>query len=190
MTTAGDNITKANIVASMESIRDTYNTDIVWYSGTTTTIVDGVETTTNNHPFQTDITGGGNTGHATGSLSSDISDANVTASTIVANFRGYANLLSRIRSVRLQKWYQNQGDIRSSLTYDETNITNLKADYAADMSTTGSSVPSSESNVDASDLDDFVSSLSTAINTHRTTTVLIEEFYCHSNCHGSCHGSL
>ena len=168
MTTAGDNITKANIVASMESIRNTYNTGIVWHSG--------------NQPFQTDITGGDASGYATGS--------NVTASTIVANFRGYANLLSRIRSVRLQKWYQNQGDIRSSLTYDETNITNLKADYAADMSTTGSSVPSSESNVDASDLDDFVSSLSTAINTHRTTTVLIEEFYCHSNCHGSCHGSL
>ena len=176
MTTAGDNITKANIVASMEAIRNTYNTGIVWHSG--------------NQPFQTDITGGDATGYATGSFSSDISDANVTASTIVANFRGYANLLSRIRSVRLQKWYQIQGDVRAQLNSDETNITNLKADYAADMSATGSSIPSSGTNVDASDLDDFVTSLSTAINTHRTTTVLIEEFYCHSNCHGSCHGSL
>ena len=176
MTTAGDNITKANIVASMEAIRNTYNTGIVWHSG--------------NQPFQTDITGGNASGYATGSFSSDISDANVTASTIVANFRGYANLLSRIRSVRLQKWYQIQGDVRAQLNSDETNITNLKADYAADMSATGSSIPSSGTNVDASDLDDFVTSLSTAINNHRTTTVLIEEFYCHSNCHGSCHGSL
>jgi hypothetical protein len=176
MTTAGDNITKANIVASMEAIRNTYNAGIVWHSG--------------NQPFQTDITGGDATGYATGSFSSDISDANVTASTIVANFRGYANLLSRIRSVRLQKWYQIQGDVRAQLNSDETNITNLKADYAADMSATGSSIPSSGTNVDASDLDDFVTSLSTAINNHRTTTVLIEEFYCHSNCHGSCHGSL
>jgi hypothetical protein len=176
MTTAGDNITKANIVASMEAIRNTYNTGIVWHSG--------------NQPFQTDITGGDATGYATGSFSSDISDANVTASTIVANFRGYANLLSRIRSVRLQKWYQIQGSVRAQLNSDETNITNLKADYAADMSATGSSIPSSGTNVDASDLDDFVTSLSTAINTHRTTTVLIEEFYCHSNCHGSCHGSI
>ena len=176
MTTAGDNITKANIVASMEAIRNTYNTGIVWHSG--------------NQPFQTDITGGNASGYATGSFSSDISDANVTASTIVANFRGYANLLSRIRSVRLQKWYQNGGDVRSALQSDETNITNLKADYAADMSATGSSIPSSGTNVDASDLDDFVTSLSTAINNHRTTTVLIEEFYCHSNCHGSCHGSI
>ena len=58
------------------------------------------------------------------------------------------------------------------------------------MSAVGSTIPSSGTNVDASDLDDFVTSLSTAINNHRTTTVLIEEFYCHSNCHGSCHGSL
>ena len=176
MTTAGDNITKANIVASMEAIRNTYNTGIVWHSG--------------NQPFQTDITGGNASGYATGSFSSDISDANVTASTIVANFRGYANLLSRIRSVNLKKWYQIQSDVRAQLNSDETNITNLTADYAADMSATGSSIPSSETNVYDSDLDDFVTSLSTAINTHRTTTVLIEEFYCHSNCHGSCHGSL
>ena len=176
MTTAGDNITKADIVASMEAIRNTYNTGIVWHSG--------------NQPFQTDITGGNASGYATGSFSSDISDANVTASTIVTNFRGYANLLSRIRSVRLQKWYQIQGDVRAQLNSDETNITNLTADYAADMNAVGSSIPSSGTNVDASDLDDFVTSLSTAINNHRTTTVLIEEFYCHSNCHGSCHGSL
>jgi hypothetical protein len=176
MTTAGDNITKANIVASMEAIRNTYNAGIVWHSG--------------NQPFQTDITGGNASGYATGSFSSDISDANVTASTIVANFRGYANLLSRIRSVQLKKWYQIQGNVRAQLNSDETNITNLKADYAADMNTVGTNVPSSGNNVDASDLDDFVTSLSTAINNHRTSTVLIEEFYCHSNCHGSCHGSI
>lgn len=176
MTTAGDNITKSNIVASMEAIRNTYNAGIVWHSG--------------NQPFQTDITGGNASGYATGSFSSDISDANVTASTIVTNFRGYANLLSRIRSVRLQKWYQIQGDVRAQLDFDQTNLTNLSAGYAADMNATGSNIPSSGTNVDASDLDNFVTSLSTAINNHRTNTVLIEEFYCHSNCHGSCHGSL
>ena len=190
MTTAGDNITKANIVASMESIRDTYNTDIVWYSGTTTTIVDDVETTAINHPFQTDITGGDDGGSAIGSLSSDISDVNITASTLVANFRGYANFLSRIRIVRLKKWYQNQGDVRSALQYDETEITNLNADYAASMDEIGTDIPLTGDSIDASALDNFVDSLSTAINDHRTNTVLIEEFYCHSNCHGSCHGSL
>jgi hypothetical protein len=175
MTTAGDNITKANIVASMAALSSTYNTGIVWG--------------THSQPFQTDITGGNASGYPQ-TLAADISDANVTASTIVANFRGYANLLSRIRSVRLQKWYQIQGDVRAQKDYDQTNITNLKADYAASMNTVGTNIPSSGNNVDASDLDDFVTSLSTAINNHRTNTVLIEEFYCHSNCHGSCHGSI
>jgi hypothetical protein len=171
MTTAGDNITKANITASMEALKS-YNSGIVWHSG--------------NQPFQTDITGGDATGYATQNYADEISDTTITASTITTNFRAYAVLLSRIRSVRLQKWYQNGGDVRSSLQSDETNITNLQDSYKVDM--TGG--PASDNIIDASDLDDFVSALSTAINTNRTNTVLIEEFYCHSNCHGSCHGSL
>jgi hypothetical protein len=185
MTTAGDNITKANIVASMESIRNSFNSSIVWHTG--------------NDPFTPSITntygpagvsplGGDSTGYATGSFSTDISDNNVTASTITTNFRAYATLLSRIRNVRLLKWFQIQGDIRAQLDYDNTNITNLKGDWAADMSTV--SGPASENTVSASDLDNFVNALSTAINNNRTNTLTFEEFYCHSNCHGSCHGSL
>jgi hypothetical protein len=173
MTTAGDNITKANITASMEALKS-FNNGIVWHSG--------------NQPFQNNITGGDTSGYATQSFASEISDDNVTASTIVNNFRGYSNLLSRIRSVRLQKWFQIQGEPRAQLNDDQTNITNLNANYAANI--IGTNIPASDSVVSASDLDAFVASLSTAINNHRTSTVLIEEFYCHSNCHGSCHGSL
>jgi hypothetical protein len=171
MTTAGDNITKANITASMEALKS-YNSGIVWHSG--------------NQPFQTNITGGDASGYATQTYANDISDTNITASTITTNFRAYATLLSRIRRVRLLKYYQIQGDVRAQLDSDQTNITNLKDSYKADM--TGG--PSSGNIVDASDLDDFVSALSTAINNNRTNTVTIEEFYCHSNCHGSCHGSI
>jgi hypothetical protein len=171
MTTAGDNITKANITASMEALKS-YNSGIVWGS--------------HSQPFQTDITGGNATGYATQTYADEISDTNVTASTITTNFRAYATLLSRIRNVRLLKWFQVQGDVRARLDYDATNLTNLNNDYRLDM--TGG--PSSENVVDASDLDDFVNALSTSINNNRTNTVTIEEFYCHSNCHGSCHGSL
>jgi hypothetical protein len=173
MTTAGDNITKANITASMETLKS-YNSGIVWDSG--------------NQPFQTDITGGDATGYATQNYANDISDTNVTASTITTNFRAYATLLSRIRSVRLLKWYQIQGDVRARNDNDSTNITNLNADYSASMA--GVAGLSSGNTIDASDLDDFVNALSTAINNNRTSTVTIEEFYCHSNCHGSCHGSI
>ena len=171
MTTAGDSITKANIVASMAALSSTYNTGIVWG--------------THSQPFQTDITGGNASGYSQ-TLEADISDTNITASTITTNFRAYATLLSRIRSVRLVKYFQIQGDARAQVNSDETNITNLNNAYRVDM--TGG--PASDNIIDASDLDDFVSALSTAINNNRTSTVTIEEFYCHSNCHGSCHGSL
>jgi len=173
MTTAGDSITKANIVASMAALSSTYNTGIVWG--------------THSQPFQTDITGGNASGYSQ-TLEADISDTNVTASTITTNFRVYATLLSRIRSVRLQKWYQNQGDVRSALQSDETNITNLNNTYANITGAAGDAVAGTP--INAAALDSFVASLSTAINSNRTNTVLIEEFYCHSNCHGSCHGSL
>jgi len=173
MTTAGDNITKANITASMEALKS-YNSGIVWHSG--------------NQPFQTDITGGDSSGYATQNYANEISDTNVTASTITTNFIEYARLLSRIRSVRLVKYYQNQGDVRSRIDYDETNITNLNNNYAVGVG--GIVGPSSNNTIDASDLDDFVGVLSTTINANRTSTVTIEEFYCHSNCHGSCHGSI
>ena len=171
MTTAGDNITKATITASMEALKS-YNSGIVWGS--------------HSQPFQTDITGGNATGYATQNYADEISDTNITASTITTNFRAYATLLSRIRSVRLLKYFQIQGDVRARLDFDQTNITNLNTNYRVDM--TGG--PVSDNIVDASDLDDFVNALSTAINNNRTSTVTIEEFYCHSNCHGSCHGSI
>ena len=138
MTTAGDNITKANIVASMAALSSTYNTGIVWG--------------THSQPFQTDITGGDASGYSQ-TLEADISDTNVTASTLTTNFRAYATLLSRIRSVQLKKWYQNQGDIRSALQSDETQITNLNATYAVGVD--GIVGPSSDNTIDASDLDDF-----------------------------------
>lgn len=173
MTTAGVNITKTNIVASMEALKTLYNTGIVWSA--------------TNNPFSqapgtaTNIT-------IPASFADEISDTNITASTLTTNFKNYAQLLSRIRSVRLLKWYQNQGDPRSSLQFDETNITSLSETYqiAPDplIGLNGGAT------IDASDLDDFVALLSAAINNNRTTTVTIEEFYCHSNCHGSCHGSI
>ena len=175
MTTAGDNITKANIVASMAALSSTYNTGIVWG--------------THSQPFQTDITGGDASGYSQ-TLEADISDTNVTASTLITNFRNYTWLLSRIRKVRLQKWYQVQGDVRNTLNYDETNITNLNDAYKAGIPGDISTQPLSEGTISASNLDDFVSQLSTVINNSRNNTVLVEEFYCHSNCHGSCHGSL
>ena len=177
MTTAGDNITKANIVAAMEAVRETYVAGIGWG--------------TNAQPFQTDITGG-STGGYSFTMAADIPDTNVTASTLVTNFKSYATLLSRIRNVRLLKYYQIQGNVRGRTDFDQTTVTNLNANYAwprADIDAGGIGV-GGEDNINVAQLNRFVNYLSDNINAYRTTTVTIEEFYCHSNCHGSCHGSI
>jgi hypothetical protein len=180
MTTAGDIITTENITAEMRSLGTTYNAGIVWHAG--------------NNPFSqaptTVLAGGDSSGYPT--LYNDpITDTNITASTILTNFSAYATQLSRIRSTRLLKWYQNQGTVRSTLQSDVTNIASLNSDYQRQF--VGVPLdwqPNAGTTIVASDIDKFVGALSTAINNNRTTTVTIEEFYCHSNCHGSCHGSI
>jgi hypothetical protein len=176
MTTAGDNITKANITASMAELITLYNKDIVWKTG--------------NNPFQNTALIGDDISIT--NIDTTLASDNVIADPIAQNFKIYSSLLSRIRLVRLQKWYQNQGDPRSSLQYDETQMTNLNMDYVlTDAEVTGlNGNPNSEDTISASNLDLFVATLSAIINDKRTNTVTIEEFYCHSNCHGSCHGSL
>ena len=172
MTTAGDNITVATITANMRTLAS-YNAGIVWHAG--------------NNPFsQSTPIGGDASGYLT--LYGDpISDTNVTASTIATNFRAYASQLSRIRYVRLLKWYQVQGDPRNSLQYDATNMTHLNSSYQWNP---GGTAPAAGGTISASALDAFVSELSSGINNYRNSTVTIEEFYCHSNCHSSCHGSI
>ena len=176
MTTAGDNITKANITASMKALIDLYNTGIVWNSA--------------NNPFQNTSLIGDDISIT--NLDGTLADTNVTAAPIAGNFKLYSSLLSRIRLVRLMKWYQNQGDPRSSLQYDNTQVTNLNMTYTlSDAEVTGLiGNPNSGDTISASNLDAFVAALSSIINGKRTNTVTIEEFYCHSNCHGSCHGSI
>jgi hypothetical protein len=172
MTTAGTNITKANIVAQIKTLAS-YNNGIVWGS--------------DNNPFsQGDATGGSTSGYAYGDVATIPEDA-VLATRIGANFRAYAYLLSKIRSVRLLKWYQIQGDTRAQLDYDNTQMTNSA--YGTPMDNVGTS-PNIGDTISAANLDAFVSALSDQINSTRGSTVTVEEFYCHSNCHGSCHGSI
>jgi hypothetical protein len=174
MTTAGVNITKVNIVDTMKTVRNTFNQNIYWYAG--------------NAPFaDTSIATGDTTGYALGNLEESIADANVTAATIVDQFRVYANSLSRIRSVRFVTTYGG------GVTRDETQIVNLKESYALNPVSWNELVPNAPAvgvTISASELDTFVNALSTVISNHRNNTVTIQEDYCHSSCHGSCHGSL
>jgi hypothetical protein len=194
MTTAGSDITKASITAQMDSIRDTYNAGIVW--------------STTTHPFQNAQTGRtyywNNYGNVTGTfpvegtatgLTTDfaaaITDTNVTASTIITQFRAYAVTLSKVRKARLRKFFNTNGTIATTPFYDTTNVTNLKqATYSVSMNAVTAPTISGNNTISAADLDAFVAALSTAISTNRNATLDFQERYCHSSCHSSCHGSI
>lgn len=184
MTTAGTDINKVNMVAQMKAIRDAYNSGIVWWEGS--------------HPFNTGASndygsilptsGGTSNGYALGAIENDIPGTDVIASTIVSNFRSYASSLSRVRYARLIRWYNTNGS--NGVTYDSTQMTSLRAGYAADMSGVGISNVTATADITAANLDQFVANLSATINSVRNSTVTYNEYYCHSSCHGNCHGSI
>lgn len=194
MTTAGNNITKANIVSSFKTMRDTYNTGIVWHSG--------------NHPFNPNAentyngvvndrvnpASGPSTGYATGSIENNINDANVTAATIVNQFRNHASALSRIRRARLIRYFSTtfprNDRAQSRVDFDQTQMTSLDSKYATSMNNVGVANVATGQLISGSNINQFVNNLSTAINNARNSTLTFQEFYCHSSCHSSCHGSI
>lgn len=194
MTTAGTNITKANIVSSFKTMRDTYNTGIVWHSGNSPFTPSAENTYNGVNNDRANPASGTSAGFATGNIENNISDANITASTIVNQFREYATALSRIRNARLIKYYSSSfpANIRAglSVTSDSTQIASLDAKFATAMAGVGVADVASNQLISGANINQFVNNLSASINTARTSTLTFEEFYCHSSCHSSCHGSI
>lgn len=194
MTTAGNNITKANIVSSFKTMRDTYNTGIVWHSSSHP-FNPGAENTYNGvNNDRTNPASGPSTGFATGNIENNITDANVTAATIVNQFRNHASALSRIRRARLIRYFSTSfpRNIRAglSVTFDQTQITSLDGKYATSMNNVGVANVATNQLIVGANINQFVNNLSAAINTARNSTLTFQEFYCHSSCHSSCHGSI
>jgi hypothetical protein len=194
MTTAGTNITKANIVSSFKTMRDSYNTGIVWHSGNSPFSPGQENTYADVVNDRTNPASGPSSGYATGNIEDNIGDANVTASTIVDQFRNYASALSRIRNARLIKYYSTTfpANVRaeSRVDFDQTQMTSLDAKYATSMNGVDVSSVSSTQTIVGSNINQFVNNLSAAINSARNSTLTFKEYYCHSSCHSSCHGSI
>jgi hypothetical protein len=194
MTTAGTNITKANIVASFKTMRDSYNTGIVWHSGSNPFTPSAENTYNGVVNDRTNPASGASSGFATGNIENNITDANVTASTIVNQFRNYASALSRIRRARLIRYFSTtfprNDRAQSRVDFDQTQITSLDGKFATSMNNVGVANVAESQLIVGGNIDQFVNNLSTAINNARTSTLTFEEFYCHSSCHSSCHGSI
>lgn len=184
MTTAGNTITKSTITEYFANMRNGVNGTIVWHSG--------------NHPFNPGASNdygsnnpaqGSSSGEATGDLGSNIGDTNIVASTLVSQFRNYSVLLSRIRSCRLIRYYNDNGN--NNVTYDETRITSTgRSDFQRGMDDVATANLAAGNTITAGGIDEFVNNLSNTIAGHRNSTLIFREYYCHSSCHGSCHGSI
>ena len=184
MTTSGSDITKTSITATMAATRDSYNGGIVW-SASSNPFNPGA---TNDYGSVSPAQGSAS-GEANSNFAADIGDTNITAATLVTNFKSYATALSRIRYCRLIHYYNNNGSY--GVTYDDTQITSTgRTDFQADMSGVSSAGITSGSNITATNIDNFVTNLSNAIAGNRNSTLTFSEYYCHSSCHSNCHGSI
>ena len=182
MTTAGNNITKANIVDQFEAARNSINSLIVWSAGSHPFNPAASNDYGSNNPAQ----GGA---EAVGELDPNIGDTIITASTIVNQFRNYSVALSRIRYCRLIRYYNTQGS--NGVTYDDTQITATgRTDFQRGMDDVSVNDVAASNTISAGGIDAFVSNLSSTIAGHRNSTLTFSEYYCHSSCHGSCHGSI
>lgn len=184
MTTTGVVVNRTNMVEDFSGMRNSINGSIVWHAG--------------NHPFNPGATNdygsnlpaqGSSAGEATGDLGSQMlsGDSLITASTIINNFRNYSVLLSRIRRCRLIRYYNDNGT--NVVTYDDNQITSTgQSTWQRGFGDVGASFGSG-TDVTASGVDSFVSSLNSVLAGHRDSTLIFSEYYCHSSCHSSCHGS-
>jgi hypothetical protein len=165
-------------------MRNNVNALIVWSSAS--------------HPFNSSYTNdygtipasGPAAGEATGDLSSGIPDVNVVAATLVTQFRAYSVALSRIRKIRLIRYYISDGPTYTP-DFDQTQVTSTgQTRFQADMSAISPGTIVVNDVISAAAVDTFVSNLSTAIATNRNSTLTYNEYYCHTSCHSSCHGSI
>jgi hypothetical protein len=175
-------------------MRDTYNTGIVWHSGNSPFTPSAENTYFGLMNDRENPASGPSSGFALGDIENNITDATVIASTIVNQFRNYASSLSRIRNARFIRYFSTSfpPDSRAGLnvTFDQTNMTSLGERYASSMNSVGVAGVSAEQLIVGNNINQFVNNLSAAINSARNSTILFEEFYCHSSCHSSCHGSI
>jgi len=125
----------------------------------------------------------------------DIPAGNIVASALVTLFQNTAVALSQVRTYSLVKWY-NTGVNVFQVEYASTGhavmggspwagieYMNFLAAYqmAPPAIVSGPNYP----NVDASDLDAVVASVFAALTAHANTTVLMNEYWCHTSCHAS-----
>ena len=187
----GSKITKANMISEFNSLVITArNNSIIWAQGEGAWVVPVGLTGDPFYPNNSLGTfAGGSTdplgGRTAATLSAATLTAKVNATNIYNAFINTANAASNIRTVRLIKYYNDNGAYVNS--WDYTRVGSMSAAYLTTVSS--SSNPTAGAKIVAANLDSFVASIVTSMNTIKNTTATFNEYYCHSSCHVSCHNS-
>lgn len=189
---SGSSITKSNMITDFNSLVITArNNAVVWSTDSTAT-----------NPFHpqnsqgTYVSGDANPLSSSGTASlatSDLGSATITASEVYNAFVGRAQTASRIRTVRLIKYYNRTGYASGNgygNVWDQTRVGSMASGYAASYSTADFSTEAAAGGIiTATGLDTFVSELAAKVTASKDTQSTFSEYYCHSSCHTSCHAS-
>lgn len=189
----GSIVTKNNMINDFNSIVITGRNNLVFWS--TDSSSDNPFDPQNS--FGTLVSSLSDTNPLAGSTTSNISagdlQALVEATDIFNVFIGRANQAARIRTVRLLKYLNRTGFASSNgynQVYDQTKIGSMNSRYSANyLASDFNLYPQFDALIDASDLDNFVTSISQKITAQSNARVTFSEYYCHSSCHNSCHNS-
>lgn len=187
----GSKITKANMIGEFNSLVITArNNSIIWATG------EGAwsePSGTTGDPFYpnnslgTYVSGDADPlgSRTASSLNATSLTAKVNATNVYNSFVDTANAATNIRTVRLIKYYNDNGTYVSS--FDYSRVGSMSSGYLTTV--TSSSNPTAGTKIIASNLDAFVSSIVTSMNTIKAQTATFSEYYCHSSCHMSCHNA-
>lgn len=117
----------------------------------------------------------------TSPVGGELALGNVSASATGALLQNTAIVLSRARSVRLIKYYNNSLAGVNSVFFDQTAISHLNSAYQ--LGATG--VPNPSGTLSAGAFNSFVAQLEIAVTNHRNAQLIFTEQWCHSSCHSS-----
>lgn len=185
----GSKITKANMISEFNSlVISARNSSVVWAFG------EGEWTggSTGDPFYPNNSLGSYVSGdpdplgsRTASSLASSSLTTKVNATNIYNSFVNTADAATNIRTVHLTKWYNSNGVYVNS--FDYTRVGSMNSTYLTVVS--ASTPPTTGAKIVAANLDTFVASIATAMNSIASQTLSYTEYYCHSSCHMSCHNA-
>lgn len=109
----------------------------------------------------------------------------VLSVTVFNLLHGFAMELTRVRAT--EAWHRTDG----APVYDGSQLTALNTGFALYFQIpTVTGMPGSGFVITSAAMNTFLSQLSSAVNSRRTSTAYLHTIVsCHTSCHGNCHGS-